>query len=450
MSEGRRTDAVPTWALVTTGVLAIVALTVHLPGQNGPWYHKWPWQSLPAGRVYAMLLLAGVPSGLALWAFEGKRLPTSWVLSLLAGGTLLLLLTGAMAQTDELRLTRIAEAVHHREVTSYLVDAMALSHEPGWLASFPERMGSLNPHSRNKPPGGILFYSLLLHLFQRPWTAAALGGLLIGLLATLGVPATFFFARSLGASEAAAVYAAACLGLTPSLVLFFPELDQLYPALTALMLGAWVLAVRRPSLSWAAVCGLTLGLATLFSFSFLVLGVFFVGYAADRVLRRLTTPRAALRAAFVTLAVFVLCDLLLWAATGYRQPATFASAVHNESLLELEVKPRPYLPSLVFEPLDFMLGMGYLPVLLALFQVTRRKQGEFARAASLAVAQIGIVALTSLLDEAARVWLLLAPLLMPAAGAQLERLGPKRRWLVLGALLLITASVARNLEFITL
>jgi len=451
MTGPGRASRMPFGLLLVASALAVLALNAQLPGLNGPWYHQWPWRSLPAARVYGMMLAGALPSLLALWAWERGLLTPLRTLASLAGGTFLLLLAGAMVQTPDLRLTRIGDAVFHKDVTSYFLDAIDLQDEPGWLSSFPERMGSLNQHSRNKPPGGILYYTLIQHLFQRQWASAAVGGLLVGALAALGVPAVYFFARALGGSPTAGVYASACLAMCPSLLFFFPEFDQLYPALTALMLGSWALAIRRDSVAWAAACGLILAGATLFTYSFLALGTFFLAYPIERMLRGRTGLRVALRAAAVTLGLLVLCNLLLWATTGYRQVDTFFAAVHNESLLELEVKPRPYLPSLVFDPLDFALGMGYVTVLLAALHAARRAGSEFSRGAFLALLQIAVVALTGLLrTEAARIWLPLAPLLMPAAGAELERLTSRQRLLVLLGLLLVAASVVRNLELITL
>ncbi len=439
------------YTLLALGALAIVALAAHLPGLNGPWYHKWPWRALPAARVYGLMILGALPLGAALWAWERGRLAISWALTLMACGTLLLQLLGAMSQTERLRLTRVADAVTHADVTSYFLDAIDLQREPGWLASFPERMGSLHQHSRNKPPGAILFHTLVLHLFLRQQAAAAVAGLLIGVLAALGVPAAYFLARALGGSPASGVYTAACLAVCPSLVLFFPEFDQVHPAMAAVMLGAWALAVRRGSLGWAALCGLALALASLFTFAFLVLGPFFVGYEFDRTRAGRASASGVMRAAATTLGVAAACYTLLWLVSGYRPIDTFFSALRNEALLAMDVKPRPYLPSLLFDPLDFALGMGYLPLLLATFYLAHSTGAELTRAARIGLAQIVLVAVTGLLRcETARIWLLLAPLLMLAAGAELERWDRRSRWLAYLGLLLVTASVARNLEFITL
>jgi len=110
-------------------------------------------------------------------------------------------------------LGRIAEIVNDKMTISYFRDATMWSAQPSvqpFLESYHRLSSELTFHSQEKPPGPILYYVLFLRMLSKPGDAALLGGLVIGLLSTLSVPATYLLAKLFTRDTTAALFAAAC------------------------------------------------------------------------------------------------------------------------------------------------------------------------------------------------------------------------------------------------
>jgi len=340
-------------------------------------------------------------------------------------------------------LDRMHAVIESPGITAYYTDAQALVNEPGWLASFPERLWGLHVHSRTKPPGPILFYMALIRLFGPGSASAIVGALLIALAAGAAVPAVYVLARELEQPPEAAFEAACATALGPSLILFFPELDQAFPLLTCLLLIAWSRAVNGSRAAMVAF-GVGAFVALLFSYSFLVLGVAGLAIAGRQ-------PRRAVRAALVGAAVLVAAHVLLYVFTGFDPIATFRAAVANQARLSV-TWGRRYLPAVLHDPLDFALGAGWVAALLAVITVVRAwRSRERDAPATIGLLQVAIVDLTGLLRvEAARVWLLLTPFVAIPAGRELARWTEAERRAAYAAMVLLLAALAQNMTFIDL
>ena len=60
----------------------------------------------------------------------------------------------------------------------------------------------------------------------------------ISMLSACGVAATWWMARTIGGDDGVALQAATLLALAPSMTLFFPDLDPIYPLFScALQIG---------------------------------------------------------------------------------------------------------------------------------------------------------------------------------------------------------------------
>lgn len=435
--------------LVTMALLA--GLVMHVPGLNGPWYWQWQWRRLGWG-LYAMLAAGALPFFVAQWLFR-RSVARRMVVCL---GLLMLSLVAleflAMAgQSPPFGLSRLTNIVNSPTATSYFTDAVFLSDQPDWLRRYSELLPSLSLHSQTKPPGPILYYLAFVRVFGS--SAAPIAGATLGLLAALGVPAVYRLMDSAGLSGGTAFAGASLAALSPGLILFFPEFDQIYPMLSCGLVVSWVSALRSGRSSSAAACGLWLAVACLFTYNLLVLGVYLVGYGVWAWRCDATTIGRTIRQGTLALAVLVCCGLLTWATTGFDPITAFGTSWHLQRQLLGEI-PRPYPATAFYDVTDFALGMGWIPFGLAGLGTCRwvrvRPLKDLPTAlALLAWLQILVVTALALLPgETARVWLFMFPLLLiPAAGA-LDHFRSGARQVVYVCLCLLLTGICQNMVFI--
>ncbi len=457
--------------LLATAVLA--ALVESKAGWIvGPPFWKWGVRDLPGLRVYPVLLLAALPFALAQWGVESRRWRHRWGALLLMLAVLALELAALGLGKQPWNLDRLPEFIRRPLYTSYFKDADTLRDGElrPWLASYPERLATLRVHSRNKPPGPILFFAAVKRLAGDPARAAWLGGLLLAALATLVVPATYALVRGLTRDPAAAWAGASLIALTPSLLLFLPCLDQVYPLLTVLLVLAWHAALERSApdainavgaisaRGRAAVAAAGFGLAlaaTLFvTYNVLVLGVVLGLLTLDRLCRDPRRLPGVLAAVGVALATLAAAYGALWLATGYDPLRAFGAALANQAELA-ELWQRPWPRTVPWDLADFLLGAAWLPGLLAAIYLLRTGPQEPDREPDrrrlvlfVALQLVGVAATGLLRTETARVWLFLQPLLALAAALELRGWSPARRQAVYFCLWLLTATVCRNLRFL--
>jgi hypothetical protein len=314
-------------------------------------------------------------------------------------------------------------------------------------------MPSFHLHSLNKPPLPILYYVLFTKVFGYDLDAALAAGIGVGILATLSVPATYVLIRTLAKRSDAAFHGASFIALSPSLVLFFPELDQVFPVLSCALLVTWARALGGGERRAALLFGLALLVASVTSYSFLVLGVFLALYSTVTLLPR---PRGsqlarALAQTAIALASFLALQAVLVLATGYRPWQTFRTALGNQERLLASI-PRPYPQTILFDLTDFALGAGWIAVpLVAYYFYAARKSllGRTPLLAAAGLAQVAVVAAAALLPgETARVWLFLLPLLMLPIGLELARWTLPARLLVYLCLWCLTTVIAKNMRFV--
>jgi hypothetical protein len=349
----------------------------------------------------------------------------------------------------------------YRTATSYLT--VATADEARDPLDFIRRHHALLPdlrktgkHASTHPPGGVLYFRVLLAAFERsprltravleaagfdevnprrprpqhtpPARAAALvGGLLIGLLGAMTAWPIALLAARAGCDRLAAARIAVLWTLLPASVLMTPMLDQALglpvAAASACLAGAALAPAPRAwrLAAWAGVFG---GIATFLSYgapAFLAFGgVAALALAGSGSVRRTGTLAAI--AAAVTAALW-----LLPAVLGHHPLASLATAlaIHRDEY----TRPRSYPLWLVFNLVDLVLFLG-VPVALAWTMRTARSLrgggGEPADRARVATAAaLAVLVLSGLTrGEVGRIWLPLMPTLLVAALAW--RGGPSR------------------------
>lgn len=440
---------------VTLGTLVIL----HTRGLNGPWYWRWRWQRIDAFRLYPAMLLAAAPFFLGQWV-HARRRRTAAGLALVMLSTFGLELASIGMQMDPFNLDRIAWVIENPFATSYFLDACELvAADPHasfrtWMATYPQLIADFHLHTRFKPPGLLLYHVAFVELLGANRVAALVAGLVLGVLATGSVAATYLLLRQLCGDAEAAFCGASFFALCPSLVLFFPQFDQLYPIVACAMIGLWAVALARGSDRYAVGFGLVLALALFLSYIFLVLGVFLGGLALLRVADRGRRGLAgAARRGAVALTTVATAYALFWWASGFDPIATYRAAarlqVEGQQLLN-----RPYPLHVVFDILDFALGSGWISYLLvAYFLLGRPDPSPLAptrrRLVLLGFLQVLVVAVLGLLPgESARLWMLMYPLLMIPIGLELAGWGLWPRLAVYAVVWFLTTAVGQNMAFI--
>jgi hypothetical protein len=318
-------------------------------------------------------------------------------------------------------------------------------------------MPALSLHSKTKAPGPILYWTAVIELFGVGRAAAMAGGIGLGLLAALSIPATYLLIRALAGPADAAFAAASFMALCPGFVLFFPMFDATYPILSAALVGLWAVALDRRDRRLAALLGVALALVCLVTFNVLVIGIFMALYpllvpvhlpARARLLR-------ALELGAIAVVVWLFLLLLMMPTIGYDAFATLASAWRNQhELLRRHAETRPYPLTIPFDLTDFALGAGWSGAVIALgFFLDRAARADagmrLTRSSILCVAQLVIVAATGLLQlETARVWTFMLPLLLVPLGLEMRTWDMRARFCAYAATWFATAAIAQNVKFI--
>ncbi len=442
-------DARP-WIVVTVSCVFAILVARHYDALNGPEYWKWPWRNLATLSV-SQMLAALIPFVVAQWGFARRDWPR-WSVLLLLMLTTFALETVAAGARPSSGAHPVAETVWDPFVTSYFTDAGSVTSVTSWIRSFPELMPSFHLHALNKPPFGILFYVPFIKLFGYNLRAALIGGFAVGGLATLSVPAVYMMIGRLVGSSDVAFCSASFFALTPSLVLFMPEFDQMFPVLGCGLIAIWASALDSDRIRSAVAVGLLLFAITLASYSLLLLGVFLVLQARISLTfgeRDVQFTRIVKHATTVVVTFAVAQGILM--AFGYRPLAVFKTAVALQSGL-LRSIPRPYPQTVLFDLTDLLLGSGWIAFVVLVFYISRHRRGPLERPTALVaagLAQLIVVAVLGLLPgETARVWIFLLPFLMLPVGLELVRWKPAARMMVYASLWLITVTIAKNMKLL--
>ena len=449
--------------VILVALVMSVLVLCHVHGVNGPWYWIWSWRRLSWWIYPAMTATALAPFALAQWAYLKNRLKLALVL--LATTTFALQLV-ALAFQPPVGLHRLVDIVQSATNTSYWIDATILNAQSEdipfsqILLQYPEIVPLMHLHAKYKPPGLMLYYVPFVKLLGHHEASAWAGGLGVLLMAAGAVPACFWFLRTYGCDRAAAFAGASFFSLCPSLVLFAPQFDQVYPMLACVILVLWHIASRSGTsntrLACAAVgCGVMLALALFCSYIFLILGCFIM---VDWLLilsdRGQDDFYRAAGAGLVAVATVLVLYGLLFLATGFDPIETFHSISRTQAK-DLIPLIRPFPRHIFFDVLDFALGSGWISFLLLFFLLIAMRSRLFtdrapqSRLVLVALIQIVTVALAALLPgETARLWLIQFPFLMAPIGIELARWPARHRYVAYGCLLLLLIVLAQNMTFI--
>ena len=445
-------------AVLTAGVLFCIGIALQVTPLNGSFRltgWEWPWRGdIDTVRAIVFLLLPFAGVHYALRKAENQPIGHVPVyLGILALGNYLMQIMGVL--TDPRGIELIQRIVLSQSATSYFSDASRIGNLISWLAHFDR--ATLGLHSSTHPPGPILFYFVFFKLFGSQ-TGALIGGCAVGFLGSLGVFVTYAFAGLWTNNRHTRILASALYALLPATSLFFPELDQVYPILSMLLILFWCRSFEsKANLSKEAVYfGLTLAVTLFFAYNLLTVGAFLACYAFYWLWRQGWTGRSfatLLRNSGVGLSVCAGVYALLWLVTGYDPIAAFFNALSNQAVFAAFHNRSNALFAL-FDPLGFFLVSGMMVLPLVLFLLIRnfhafKSMPEHVALTLMGLAVILTIDLTGVLrGEAARVWLFLQPLVVVPAALELARFEWRWRLAIFSMQWLIVAFLKANLGFV--
>ena len=494
---GRANDSAANgWVLLFS--LIVVALTVVLCllvarhaltlGVRG----EWVWQ-YRAGAGAGLLAELRLPLGLLVlllilvWCLlVAKNALASWDREVLA--VALLVATGFLFQLASgsiyAGLGQDVLAVTEESVGGYYGLSQEIISPTAFLAGYPRLLATRQPvgHLNTHPPGNTMYFYLLRRFFEAhpavarqvtaleppsirgPDGAFALveshhqlvlsfaeraailvGILLVRLKAAMVVVPLYLLARwGLGKRQAVGV---AALGLTiPSVIVFLPGLDAVYPTgaafLAALMVGA--LVWRSALLAFLA--GVALYGVMLFSPALAlaaVLVLLWYGLARWMVwgerLRRRPGQASLLQVVGVGILGFATALAALWVFLQFNAVATWWECLRSNARFN-RVTGRSHFPWVLYNPVDFLmfLGVGLSALLLVAGASVVRRLRAWRQWSPVTLGLAVFVLALLLLDvsgmntgEVARLWLFLMPGAALLAAGALERFGLAGRYVLL-------------------
>jgi hypothetical protein len=443
------------WKFARVAIVAIamgILLAVHAPFMNGPAYWKWPWRRIAAWPYFGAMLLCAAPIFAAMFVGAATRTRRIGAIAMIMLSMFAMQVVQIGMTVKPFSLSRIVYFVESPMNTSYFSDAAKTVDVPliKLLSEYPSyQRESFDMHSREKPPGPVLFFRWLLLARGVSDQTAMLAGILIGLLATLCVPMTYAMIRVLVKDRDSAMVGSAMIALCPGLILNFPMLDQVYAVGTCVLIIAWVLVLRTAKPQAAIGFGLVLAICLFVVYHFLVLG-FFLGAMSISFL--LVSPKEQagrmVQLTAMAIAAFVIIYFAVFAVTGLNAMDCFRTALANQAEMSAQWN-RPYPKTVFFDLTDFALGAAWIPWLLAIFALVNREITREHRALGFwGIAQLLIVAIAALLPaETARVWCFLLPLLVFPAAMELSRWPRRMQLATLAMIWLLLCLVGQNMTF---
>lgn len=428
---------------------------------NDQRYMLWDWRHLPSLNTYGAAAALSVPFFLGQWLYAVRPSARGVALLLISLSTFALMIAFLIVQWVPPDFRAIGYAVTNISNGGYLAEG-AMFQSSGLtpveiLRRYPQILPNVLGHAYNKPPGlGMIGMWIVGEFGLGPGTPT-LVGLIIALIAAASVPAAYLFIAHFTGNRDAAFCGASFLALCPSILLFFPTSDQLFPPVTVLLTLLWSLAMQKNRLLISAAFGVALAITFFFAYLPAVLIVFLLGVTV-RARPKLEISRIALHAALAIACVAVLY-FLFWLATGFDPIATFISAWKTEHIKMAQWcadtgRPPRRLPGTIWWDLvSFAMGSGWIGILLAIYYFLpgdRRadRPGQF-RIALLCAAQILIVALVGILPgETVRYWMFMLPMLMLPVGLELSRWPHGWRIAAYGALLVLSTVICQSMIFI--
>ncbi len=448
-------------ALISSLLALFLAFDV-IPFLRGGFGWQWPYVPAMLGRIVSLV------SATSIYVVGG------WLLLKQGARSRLLLLWGLLGAAIlplaviAVRSDNVAYELFVRTASGVTTGPHLAAAEMDWSSGawrdWPSVMNSYegrSVHVRLGPPGLPMFYGLVNAFFDAnpsladplyralvPWQcnnwnllayspgewASAWFGMLMPFWAALAVFPLFEVGKRLIGDRAR--LAVLWWPLVPSLVMFVPTWNTLYPLLSLLAFWLLLAGLDRPRGAWHFLAaGLVTGLLTFANFSLIplvgFLGIYILLYERyDRATGELFQwQRLTYIALWLTLGISIPW-FLYWLVSGLTPLDLLRVAM--DSHLDLD---RPYLPWLWLHLWEWALMTGIPLIVLWLLSIRQRHDRGFILSMALLLTMILLLLSGTARGETGRVWLFFAPFVLIAAAGSLGSAGESpgaagRSWLV--------------------
>jgi hypothetical protein len=359
-------------------------------------------------------------------------------------------------------LIQVPYAILDPGITSYYTEAIKVTDLPYFLRHYVDLMPTFSLHAKTHPPGPILFFWGFNQFFQNaPWATDFLATVLsktplslegiagrTGLAANQAAGLIFssFLLPALGCATLVPLYllarnlwdhqvaflGAALWIMVPSLILFTPEMDQLYALLSATSVLSVLLAVRRRQNRFAFLGSLIASVGLFFSFAFLAVIFLNLLFLALSAFSEIKEPdfRFYSKATGIFLITVGGSFVALFLLSGFNIQKASVGVLVPEAARGLA---RPYFPWVVYNLYDFfIIGLGFPFFAIFSYYLLRSWDSLIKdRANLLAVAYLMTLLCLNLsgvvLAEVARIWLFMLPFPVLYAARSVHALLEKHR-----------------------
>jgi hypothetical protein len=261
----------------------------------------------------------------------------------------------------------------------------------------------------------------------------AFGALTLALAVLAAVP-VYLLARATGAGPGGSWAAASFWPIVPSLVLFHPTADTVYPLVSGLSLALAAASIRsRLGTAASVFSGASLGVGMQYSLAFAPVGLI-AGLIVLLDRGEGVRWRSRIRSIAGIGAGFAAVTISLWALSRANPLVIWWFNARNHHLFYDEY-PRRLLAWLVANPIETAVGLGWPIVVLATLGLRRSTPAMITLVVLIALTLSG-----RNLGEVGRLWIVFFPPLVAATAPTFDSLARPRLWLVI-ALLLLSAEV---------
>jgi hypothetical protein len=323
------------------------------------------------------------------------------------------------------------------------------------MASFTETVQQFTPHVRTNLPGKVLFYVMLLKLSQRTDVIA----LMIVFASNLSALVVYAIVRQLTKNPGAAFMAMVLAALTPSKVLFLPDLNTVSPLPVLVVLWMFILALEKDSCVLSFGMGVVAFVAFLFEPLPFALGLVGVVLLARHLALADQPTRRTLQVLAAGLVGFGVCYAVFALAVGFDLFRAF-DFVLADAVKFNAVARRDYGIWLWQNLKEHLLGMGAASaVVFAGLGVAAFRRPVIAAGSDGAMRALvagGVLTLVTLdllgvnRGEVTRLWIFLTPLAQAAvAYACRQQFGAPAYFVIVAGEVMQTALCAATVRFMT-
>lgn len=407
--------------LIITLVYLFFLATDLYPGLRGGAGWDWPYalpQNWGAVAILALVLTLYVGGALVLARRDRLRLGVLW--AVIGGTAVAYAVTGVQGNPAFYLFTRTVSPVQ----TGASALAVRIMAEDGfnttldrWPDVMDEALDANLIHFTTSPPGGAILHYALAKVFDAPTfkpltrplsldlrayqcsdiqvmrytlgeiISAGLIGLLMPLLAALAALPIAMIAFDLTGKRRVALWAALWWPLVPTVLMFAPTWNTVYPALCALAFALLLRGLLRGRMLYLFAAGVVMSVTTFLNFSvlpaLLLFGLFTLGFYLVSIQKPDSVgTRPASSASPISLTHRIMRAVIagLWFGAGLLVVWVIFFLVTRLTPLDLlrmtfgahgDLVQREYLPWLILHPYDVLMFIGWPLALLAVVGMAR-------------------------------------------------------------------------------